>query len=281
MRHVGSVLPRFGQPLWLIALFIGSFLLPVLFMQVLKANWKLPALDQGAKSEEQSLFTKVLRIPQDVQSLEIAPSSALSPRRGEGFLMALWIQPRREARTRDRLPLLTRLDSGAPHRTGYQITVEGEGDSIRPRVYWQDSSGAGGWYLFNEFLAEPRVWYLLALSFTEDRYLGLHVATYRGADSKPEIRLLGGYELPGVVVPDPQAPLLIGAYRGSFLRSDFGAFGAGTFASDHDLQELIRSIAREPQSFLEEMSGGGFFDAELKDAGGALTVSTIKAKRTE
>jgi hypothetical protein len=124
------------------------------------------------------------------------------------------------------------------------VALVGGPDGVRPQVYWQDQDGKGKWLTFAATQMAPKEWYLLALSFRDSRYLGLHI---RPLDQAGKVEVLGGYDLDGYTVPAPKADLLVGAFGGSKFRGRVGPIGV--FRGKEmfsDVPKVLKTIAANP-----------------------------------
>lgn len=108
--------------------------------------------------------------------------------------------------------------------TGWAISVERYDTGMRPRVYFVDNNGSGGWYTFDRFEFIPRRWYSIMFTYTPRKDILLFVEELPILDdlrsSKKtvnsgnllygKLRFAGGYNLAKILVPKTDANLFIG-----------------------------------------------------------------------
>jgi hypothetical protein len=121
--------------------------------------------------------------------------------------------------------------------------ITGGPDGVRPLVYWQDESGKGRWVTFASANIQPKEWYLMAVSFRENRFLGVHIAPIR---TEAPIEAVGGYDLEGLN-PSNDSDLVVGSFANGKFKGRLGPFGViqKTGLSD-DLTALIERLRAEP-----------------------------------
>ncbi len=227
----------------LVLLFAVSFSLPLFF------TFKARDVFVGSSPtpEGDSFFPAYVGINTPGQHLEVQAEDALSPRSGRDLLISGWFKLSRTPQVLDKILLFSKVDGQADSAAGYIVGLSRDSDTIRPIVYWGDGTN-GKWYSFSDIGAAVQGWFMLALSFQEGKYLGLHLGL-PVPGQRPEIRLLGGYEVEGRVLAASRAPLRIGAWNEGLFRGRIGPFGVFSPSSMADsLKDVLKSLARDPLS---------------------------------
>jgi hypothetical protein len=180
--------------------------------------------------------------------LRVDNAQTLNPSTGD-FLLFAWFKLKNPLQDGDRAPFLGKYDENSKSKAGYALALVGGADGVRPHVFWQNEAGQGRWYAFASTQIKAQEWYLFAVTFRAQRYLGVHVAEF-GPKVSPEV--LGGYDLEGQVLPSSSAPLEIGAAGTSKFRGRVGPFGVlhGLDVA-RDAGKIIKEIARNPESIPE------------------------------
>lgn len=112
------------------------------------------------------------------------------------------INTRRDRRIR----LLSKYNStGRPPFVGWVVAVRPLKTSSHPEVYWQNSSGSGGWYTFDKFDLKPGVNYDLTWVVKANQQMSLIVHEVTSGEGKSEEGsyavgdgFLGGYTIQGL-----------------------------------------------------------------------------------
>ncbi|MCB0334109.1 MAG: hypothetical protein KDD55_11455, partial [Bdellovibrionales bacterium] len=100
--------------------------------------------------------------------------------------------------------------------------------------------------LFSEVTLLPRQWYMLAFSFVDDSFLGVHLG-HQGKEGEVVLDPLGGYEMEPDLRPDSESDLIFGAQRSGLFRGLIGPFGV--FSGEHlgeNLEETLRDMLEQP-----------------------------------
>ena len=180
--------------------------------------------------------------------IRIKDISPLNPSTGD-FLLFAWFKLKNPLKDGDRAPFLGKFDPNSQNSTGYALALVGGADGIRPHVFWRNEAGEGRWYAFASTQIIPDQWYLFAVTFRAQRYLGVHLSTF-GRDATPEV--LGGYDLEGQVIPASPAALEVGAAGSSKFRGRVGPFGIlQSVDVARDGGKIIKQIARNPEAIPE------------------------------
>jgi hypothetical protein len=180
--------------------------------------------------------------------VRINDNSSLNPSTGD-FLLFAWFKLKNPLKDGDRAPFLGKFDPNSQNSTGYALALVGGADGVRPHVFWRNEAGNGRWYAFASTQILPDQWYLFAVTFRAQRYLGVHLSTF-SREATPEV--LGGYDLEGQVIPASPAALEVGAAGSSKFRGRVGPFGIlqGVDVA-RDGGKIIKQIARNPEAIPE------------------------------
>lgn len=233
----------------LVLLFLVSFSLPLLFTFKFGGFFATPS----TASDVDALFPESHPISGAGHFLRIAPAPDLNPQPGSDFILSAWFKLNRPPQVREKIVLLERMDADPAKPNGYILGVARESESLRPFVFWGDGE-KGKWYSFADVPVLVQTWFMFALSFQEDKFLGLHMATV-GANGKVEVQLLGGYAVEEPTLPSSTRPLLLGAWDEGRFRGRIGPFGIVSKPElGEDLKPVLKQIAREPLEFPADLS---------------------------
>ena len=268
----------------LIGLFVVSFAIPMLFVFKIGGIW---SNGQNVEEEVQKdqFFPEASNISAPNSYLSIASSPLIEPTTTEDFLITVWIKLRKLPLAGERLLILAKQDPESASRRGYALALARESDSIRPEVYWRDDNNNGTWFRFADATIVSKAWMMFAISFREQKYLGLHMGT-RLENLEPELTLLGGYELENFILPKSSSPLLLGAFNNGKFRGNLGA--VGVFARPNlskDLNDLLQTHLQEPKEitnyFKDEEVKVFLADGKNDASSNKLEVHFHKSKRGE
>jgi hypothetical protein len=273
-----------GSIVVLIGLFVISFTAPIFF--ALKLGGYLMQSESGA-SEEKELFKNPVHIAGSGNYLKIQNSSPLAPVAGEDFLLTFWFRLQRMPAQDEKMVVLTTYDADQPNRPGYMLSLNRDGDKVRPVLYWQDKKGAGNWYTFTEVPLPTRNWVMAALSFRNDSLLGLHMAL-PGEKEGFDLKLMGGYDLGTEIVPAGQADLILGALNVSRFRGLLGPIAVYSKKNlGKKLKEVLEETIRDPLSIPSSLSNEDvrFWSPDgvkdLSAAGRSIEIVTPRGQRRE
>ncbi|MBN8548901.1 MAG: hypothetical protein J0M12_06270 [Deltaproteobacteria bacterium] len=231
-------------------LFVISFSLPLLF--TFKFGGTLTTSSQSA-ADADAIFPEYTAVQSSGQRIEIEHAAALNPQPGEDFILSGWFKFARPLQPKEKVLLIGKNDALAEPQSGYIIGLARDTDTVRPIVYWGDEK-KGKWYSFADIAIAPQSWVMLALSFQDGKYLGMHAATI-GADGKAELKLLGGYEVEDGVHPSSSGPLLLGAWGEGKFKGRVGPFGLFSKSGiGDDLKNVLKSLSRSPQEIPSSLS---------------------------
>ena len=246
--------------LTLFFIFVSSFFLPFVFARgvgkFFPAWLSISENQQNAKNlllEEEKLFGTTININRAGAAVKLSSSAgvSLAPMLGEDYIVSFWIKPSRLPQASEKILIAGLSDFSPSSKEGFLFGLkrdEQQGSAaIRPIVFWGDGS-SGQWFTFSEMDLLPQTWALFVISFSEDRYLGLHMASL-SATNKPNVRILGGYEVAtGTLAKSPQ-PLRLGSVNKGRFRGKLGPLGilSGPGIAS-DITNIVEEMAAQPKS---------------------------------
>lgn len=238
------------SPALLVFLFLFFFVVPVLaFGPFLRA--KYVEEEKPPVTVLETTLSSPLLVSGRGSFLKVAKAEDLAPRPGQDFLTVAWFNFQDLPLQGEKMFILSRFDYGSPgeSRSGYAIALSRSFETMRPEVYWSDGSRKqNGWYTFSEVKFLPGEWFLLALSFYSDRYLGVFVGGY---DSSGRIKLqsAGGYEINPPILPSGSYPLKVGSVKTGLFTGSLGPVGIFSKPGlSTDLKSTLKDFLREPTS---------------------------------
>ncbi len=204
----------------------------------------LSLFNESPQPASSDLFSQPLVVAAPGIYQRVSARDELNPVRGSDFLVFVWFRLRKVPVAGESMSLLGKFDAHQPHKPGYAISLEGAPDGVRPRVYWNNESGQGRWYVFTSQPIKRKEWYLLGISYSRDTFLGAHLLQ-EGADSTAT--LLGGHRLEPPCTPSSSADMVVGAYGSSRFRGQLGPFGILRGASfEHEAPEYLTAMQKSP-----------------------------------
>ena len=226
--------------------FLGAFALAWLVVVALYFSFNTsPATSLSATSvaANSGPFASTLKITQTGPAARVKHNDALNPSGGD-FMLFVWFKSDSPLGSDERSAIVGKYDVRERFPEGYGVALVGGAEGIRPQVYWHNKGTRGRWYVFASTRIEPQQWYLLAVTFRSQRYLGVHIAPLSPGAS-PEV--LGGYDLEGTLIPASDVDLVVGALGTSTFRGEIGPFGVlRNVDIVQDAPRILKKMAREP-----------------------------------
>lgn len=235
-----------ARPLLLGLAFSLAFIVPLSVALSVGGLVSLPWFSTQVE-KPQDLFSNPFSITGQGSYLQIASSDSQAlgnPVASERFLVSTWFKLRRLPAPGEQLILFSKYEGNPLPTNGYALALRQDEHALRPMVFWGDAATHGRWYDFPAVELSSKDWFAFALSFSEDRYLGLHLITTDELGN--QVRLLGGYELSTTVIPSSSAPLILGAPRDRSFRGLIGPIGIFTGNALSDSRQVINQIAEVP-----------------------------------
>lgn len=272
--------------------FIGGlvFLFSVAFAVPLVFALKVGGLITGEReySEEESsdkIFPKAVNVNGGNIYTSVQDSVGLSPTNDKDFLIVIWFKPKKSMQNGDRMVLFSKFDANLRSQRGYALALSKEDDVILPEIYWRDEDGKGTWLRFSDLTLIPQEWTMLAISYREQKFLGLHSATIV-ENLKPEIKLLGGYEFEKPIQPKSTSPLVIGTISNGKFRGHIGALGVFAKADlSSYLNDILESAIQDPSGLPRQFSSDEVklwtTDGKTDQSDQKNTLEFFRGKRSE
>lgn len=168
------------------------------------------------------------------ERIHLNESSDLNPTLGEDFLVYGWFKLNKLPADGEKFVLFSKYDTDKKNIPGYALSIERRGKSVVPLVYFNDELNQGRWFRFANIDIVQRVWFMVALSFSDDHYLGLHVASEHTLVDQV-IQLAGGYKFENIITPVSNSDLLVGGYGQYAFNGAVGVFGV--FSGENILKD--------------------------------------------
>lgn len=239
----GMLNPNIAMPLMLAALFILSFVFPILVAAHLNGFFD-GGWEEGAGNRRE-LFPTSIAVGQNDGPITIPAGPGLDPIVGRDFMLVSWFKFRKVPISGDKVFLLTKFPDERKPRSGYALGLIDDNGVLRPMVYWSTTEG-GRWYRFSEFEVPAKVWTMFAVSLREGRFLGLHVATVSEA-GEADTKLLGGYDLGADTVAAPEVPITLAPSFPTRYISRIGPVGIfNTKDLTNELKDVVKEFAKTP-----------------------------------
>ncbi len=237
------------------ALFLICFGLPFFLLNGCQLG---PSMGEGIeelapRSEKlgPEVFQETYRIGVGSAFYSVNDGVALNPSSSDDFLLITWFKLQQMPRLGKRTILLSKFDEESPGRPGYAIALFRDSNGVRPMIFWQSSERGGRWLSFAEMRFRSQHWLMLALSFHDQKYLGLHgTLVVKGEQSVVE--LLGGYEFDEPTLPDAETSFRIGSVSENSFR---GQIGAVTVLRRERLTDDLRDILEDAVKSPLELPG--------------------------
>lgn len=262
--------------------FIGSFVVALYLFTLVGSFFTGPEriFKPLSGQEGDDVFSEALIVKGHSNAVRIEDSPKLTPLTDGDFLFFIWFKLRHPLDKEERVNLMGKYDPESKERIGYGLSLVGGLDGVRPQVYWQGDAGVGSWHTFAAAPLKPQQWYLLALSFRERKFLGVHIAAL-GNENKPLV--LGGFSVEGSGLPKTNADLVIGAFGTSYFQGRIGPFGIIQSKSLSDnVSAFTRQLAAEPLTLPETVTAEdvALWASPRKDRGpAALPILNARTSR--
>lgn len=237
-------------PVTLGGLFFLCFGLPFILLNGCQLSGPKLSENQSIESAPGKLgpevFPESFRIGSGSPFFSVKDGDVLNPSLSNDFLLITWVRLNQMPRLGKRTILFSKFDVQGPGRPGYAVALFRDSNGVRPMVFWQSSKKPGRWLSFAEMRFRPQHWMMLALSFHDHKYLGLHGALIVDGE-EPSVELYGGYEFNSTALPDAKSDFRIGSISENSFRGQVGAVLAMQRAElTADLREILSDALRYP-----------------------------------
>ncbi len=217
---------------------------------LLQFPWQFFPWSKSSSEVSKELFSEPFVISSQGSYVSLEGGLVANPSKSAPFLLTVWMNLKRLPSPGEQLVLLSKYEGTPLPNNGYAIALKRDDVSLRPMVFWGDEGTTGKWYDFPAIDINSRDWFLLALSFSEQRYLGLYLGaaeSTNGPSQGASLKLLGGYELGTTVIPSSSAPLILGAARERHFRGMIGPFGAFLGPLQADTRKVLGELVKTPE----------------------------------
>jgi len=150
----------------------------------------------------------------------VASDESLDPRPDRYFVVSVDFKISSLPRTGRRQKLVAKYSGNDSPYPGWAVAIRRLNTSTRPEVYWQDQSGTGGWYTFDNVRFEKNQWYSMTLVARDGELLSLYLQqlTFQPSSTPSEdeeepsslgvgAKFIGGYNLAGQIATPTAAAL--------------------------------------------------------------------------
>lgn len=242
--------------LLLALIFTISFAIPLFCAVQVGGVWFDSDVSRSyAKEKTDRLFPNARVIGGPNTFLSVSHADDLQPIAGRDFLLTAWFKLRRLPALDERWIVLSKYDGESKVRNGYALALARDGDLVRPELYWRSAEGKGTWLRFSELDIDSKEWFMLAISFRQDSFLGMHAVT-PAVDGREaaKVVLLGGYQL-NEMAAGSNEPLLVGSFNVGKFRGMIGPLGIFTPRDlSERLGEILNAAAAAPPAVPDELS---------------------------
>ncbi|MCB9030562.1 MAG: hypothetical protein H6619_05880 [Deltaproteobacteria bacterium] len=231
--------------LFLLSLFLFFFVVPIaVIAPLINSLFNIEDFDQSYVEKE--IAPSSISVPKRGSFLKVNAAEHLSPTIDKGFLVIGWFNIEDLPAEGERMILLSRYAEASVIKHGYAIALTREKGVLHPEVLWRDKNGVGAWYPFSHVEILPGYWFMTALSYYNERYLGLHIIT-TGIDGNLHSYLAGGHELSVPVLPENDFPLKVGSVKTGLFTGSIGPVGVFSVAKlQSKLQDILSSFSDSP-----------------------------------
>lgn len=214
------------------------------------------------ESSEASEFRDSLVVNRPLDFYAVPSSPDIEPAVGEDFVFFFWFKARHEPSFGDKVVIVEKVAGYGQTARGYSFGYVADQSQARPYVFWRGLDGKGSSYAFSEFTLNPKTWYLFSASFTDGKFLGVHVVPHRGRTAMKkgeagQAELLGGYTLEEGPLPSNEANLILGADKNGSFRGKVGPFGIFRGAGlSKELPKILEELAVSPREIPGHVKSG-------------------------
>ncbi len=224
------------------SLIVATLFVVVLVLVLTRGPYLIDSSQSAAFNRNKGkVFDRSVTVSARGGYLRVLNHPVLDPSKDRDFLLVSWFSLRRIPEQGERFILVSKYEADSDSRQGYSIALDGDKGFVRPSIYWRDEKGRGGWFEFASLDIQPEQWLMLAVSFRQSRYLGLHLVSPTESGQHIEPVLLGGYDLSGQNLPLNSSDLLYGASRTRFP----GLLGPIAIFAPDDLSSVLSRTLKE------------------------------------
>ena len=225
--------------------FFAAILFLWLFIRFNNYNLKF----EGNKSQKD--FFKSAKLIDYSKYIKVKNSAQLNPQVDNDFSILFWFKAKNTPATGTRMPILYKFNQ-ENKKEGFALSISNYNNTYRPEIYWNNEADEGRWFSFNEINLKQKNWNAFLISFTENKYLGLHFFTL---NRKGDVisQNLGGYLVENIIASS-EADLEFGSVGNKTFSGLFGnLLIINKSKGELELINLIKRIAESPEVDLNEL----------------------------
>ncbi len=208
---------------------------------------------------------QTLEISRGESYASIEDDRLLDPQSDKLFVVTFAVRFDELPRVGKRQSLILKYDNLSRPHSGWGVSVRRRDTSLRPEVYWVAPDGKGDWFSFEPMNLIPGNWYRFTLVAKSRHFLSFYCEELSGpsklADTAPQSRFMGGYDLAGIPEPRSGARLNIGSTRST----------SDTFSGNIGLV----LIAQLPELPADRFAVGRFLEGSPATLGGKLPADSV------
>ncbi len=172
-------------------------------------------------SNPKQVFTKFQNF-KPAQRVSFKDQQEFNPKKDLSFSVIIWLRFKEITKQEQRTFILRKYSQ--KEQTGYALAFNQFEDGFYPQIFWTKKQ-EGKWLTFQKFKPQPHRWYGFLLTFTDNKYLGLHLLKPEKVSDQISLKNLGGYILEDTF-PISNAKLEIGSigtkiFNGSIAKVSF------------------------------------------------------------
>lgn len=188
-------------------------------------------------------------------AFRVSDSSDIQPISSHDFLLFSWIKLANLPEIDERTIIFRKYNPRNINLPGYGLSlIRVKGGEIRMSLYWKDAEGNGGWFALDRFNVPPKEWFLVAFSFVEKKYAGVHIVQANDNDGV-SVKRMGGIKVSSKNLPSSKGLLEFGAGGNGFFKGRIGAGGAFILKKlDKNLFEILKEQFVKPLELTKELT---------------------------
>ncbi len=156
-------------------------------------------------------------IDPDSSFVVVPTARELDPQEGKTFVVSFLLRFNRFPPVGVRSKIIFKYAASVVPYPGWAIAWRNVSTSLRPEVYWQDPSGVGGWFSFDDVPLNLNTWYSVTLFARPDEFLSLYVGEHQ---ETPNV-MHGGDSAEARAETLPATALTM-SYAGGYSMQDIG-----------------------------------------------------------
>lgn len=165
---------------FLLPVAIALVLAPIVFEKSYKEteDYSRARLEEQESVSEQSHALLPGSIDPDSSFVVVPTATELDPQNGKTFVISFLLRFNRFPPEGVRSKIIFKYAAAVSPYPGWAIAWRNVSTSLRPEVYWQDATGSGGWFSFDDVPLKLSTWYTVTLFAEPEQFLSLYVGEY-------------------------------------------------------------------------------------------------------